>query len=116
MNRQDACSTRKFPLCGTGILPVLDNGARCEVERASSPFLINSGRPAHPTKQVYWLWNGLLARSQSTAGGLEAQPLLPTSKLTFVERASSPFSIHSGRARSPTPTPHKQIDFCGTGF
>ncbi|WP_333342511.1 hypothetical protein [Microcoleus sp. T3B2] len=30
-NRQDACSTRKFTLCGTGILPVLENGARCEV-------------------------------------------------------------------------------------
>ncbi|MEG4852674.1 hypothetical protein QUB10_17520 [Microcoleus sp. B5-D4] len=27
---QDACSTRKFTLCGTGILPVLENGARCE--------------------------------------------------------------------------------------
>jgi hypothetical protein len=23
INRQDACSTRKFNLCGTGILPVL---------------------------------------------------------------------------------------------
>jgi hypothetical protein len=29
--RQDGCSTRKFTLCGTGILPVLENGARCEV-------------------------------------------------------------------------------------
>jgi len=32
LNRQDACSTRKFTLCGTGILPVhkklIDNGAR----------------------------------------------------------------------------------------
>ncbi|MEG3928628.1 MULTISPECIES: hypothetical protein [unclassified Microcoleus] len=27
---QDACSTRKFTVCGTGILPVLENGARCE--------------------------------------------------------------------------------------
>ncbi|MEG4916709.1 hypothetical protein [Microcoleus sp. B7-D4] len=27
---QDASSTRKFTLCGTGILPVLENGARCE--------------------------------------------------------------------------------------
>ncbi|WP_242716630.1 hypothetical protein [Microcoleus vaginatus] len=26
----DACSTRKISLCGTGILPVLDNGARCQ--------------------------------------------------------------------------------------
>jgi hypothetical protein len=32
MNRQDACSTRKFTLCGTGILPVLENGARCELK------------------------------------------------------------------------------------
>jgi hypothetical protein len=32
MNRQDACSTRKFTLCGTGILPVLEKGARCELE------------------------------------------------------------------------------------
>jgi hypothetical protein len=32
MNRQDACSTRKFTFCGTGILPVLENGARCEFE------------------------------------------------------------------------------------
>ncbi|WP_333321018.1 hypothetical protein [Microcoleus sp. D3_18a_C4] len=29
-NRQDACSTTKFISCGTGILPVLENGARCE--------------------------------------------------------------------------------------
>ena len=27
MNRQDACSTRKFIFCGTGILPVADKGA-----------------------------------------------------------------------------------------
>ncbi|MEG4849827.1 hypothetical protein QUB10_02835 [Microcoleus sp. B5-D4] len=26
--RFPACSTRKFTLCGTGILPVADNGAR----------------------------------------------------------------------------------------
>ena len=31
MNRQDACSTRKFTFCGTAILPVLENGARSEV-------------------------------------------------------------------------------------
>ena len=28
---QDACSTRKLILCGTGILPVLDNGARYQL-------------------------------------------------------------------------------------
>jgi hypothetical protein len=32
MNRQDACSTRKFTFCGTAILPVLENGARCEFD------------------------------------------------------------------------------------
>ena len=31
MNGQDARSTRKSTLCGTGILPVLENGARCEI-------------------------------------------------------------------------------------
>ena len=30
MNRQDACSTIKFTFRFTGILPVLENGARCE--------------------------------------------------------------------------------------
>jgi hypothetical protein len=32
MNRQDACSTIKFTVCETGILPVLENGARCEFD------------------------------------------------------------------------------------
>ena len=32
MNRQDAYEARKFTLCGTGILPVLENGARCEFD------------------------------------------------------------------------------------
>ncbi|MBD0342696.1 MAG: hypothetical protein ICV61_18020, partial [Microcoleus sp. Co-bin12] len=32
MNGQDARSTRKSNLCGTGILPVLENGARCELK------------------------------------------------------------------------------------
>ncbi len=36
MNRQDACSTIKFTLCGTGILPVLEKGARCEYESTFS--------------------------------------------------------------------------------
>ncbi|MEG3908346.1 hypothetical protein QT979_11250 [Microcoleus sp. w2-18bC1] len=30
-NWQDARSTRKSTLCGTGILPVLENGARCTI-------------------------------------------------------------------------------------
>ncbi|MEG4116641.1 hypothetical protein QUA43_03980 [Microcoleus sp. N9_B4] len=32
MNRQDACSTRKLIFCGTGILPVADNGARYPID------------------------------------------------------------------------------------
>ncbi|MEG4852413.1 MASE1 domain-containing protein [Microcoleus sp. B5-D4] len=31
-NRQDACSTRDEFSCGTGILPVLDNGVNCEIK------------------------------------------------------------------------------------
>jgi len=35
LNRQDACSTRKFTLCGTGILPVhkklIENGATSQL-------------------------------------------------------------------------------------
>jgi len=34
MNRQDACSTRKFISRFTGILPVLKNSARCELQPA----------------------------------------------------------------------------------
>ncbi|WP_445247135.1 hypothetical protein [Microcoleus sp. OTE_8_concoct_300] len=37
-NRQDACSTRKFTLCGTGILPVhkklIENGATSQLNRS----------------------------------------------------------------------------------
>ena len=33
---QDADPTGKFTLCGTGILPVLENGARCELKQAQS--------------------------------------------------------------------------------
>ena len=34
MNRQDACSTRDKFSCGRGILPVLKNSARCELQPA----------------------------------------------------------------------------------
>ena len=34
MNRQDACSTIEQFSCGTGILPVLQNSARCELQPA----------------------------------------------------------------------------------
>ena len=40
MNRQDACSTRKFTLCGTGILPVLEKGARCEIRSIEGRFTL----------------------------------------------------------------------------
>jgi len=36
MNGQDARSTRKSTLRFTGILPVLENGARCELKRYES--------------------------------------------------------------------------------
>ncbi|WP_333204895.1 hypothetical protein [Microcoleus sp. B5-D4] len=45
LNRQDACSTRKFTLCGTGILPVpkqvIENSATSHIMsgRFSSPRL-----------------------------------------------------------------------------
>jgi hypothetical protein len=32
MGGLEAHPTRKFTLCGTGILPVLDNGGRCELK------------------------------------------------------------------------------------
>ncbi|GAB4206264.1 MAG: hypothetical protein Fur006_63210 [Coleofasciculaceae cyanobacterium] len=32
MGGQDAHPTRKVTFCGTGILPVLENGARAEIE------------------------------------------------------------------------------------
>ncbi|NQE33862.1 non-ribosomal peptide synthetase [Microcoleus asticus] len=41
-NRQDACSTKKIISCGTGILPVLDNGA-------TSQFKPNSGERIYKT-------------------------------------------------------------------
>ena len=31
-NRQDACSTRKFLSCGTGILPVLKKSATSQIQ------------------------------------------------------------------------------------
>jgi hypothetical protein len=35
MNRQDACSTKDKFSCGTGILPVADNGARYPIDRTA---------------------------------------------------------------------------------
>ena len=36
MNGQDARSTRKSTLCGTGILPVLENGATSQLQPTDS--------------------------------------------------------------------------------
>jgi hypothetical protein len=43
MNRQDACSTRKFTLCGTGILPVPENGARYQLEGIFYRIFLENG-------------------------------------------------------------------------
>jgi amino acid adenylation domain-containing protein len=42
-NRQDACSTKKFISCGTGILPVLDNGATSEFKPNSGERIYKTG-------------------------------------------------------------------------
>jgi len=44
MNRQDACEARKFTVCGTGILPVLENGARCELTELKQKMRSSSGK------------------------------------------------------------------------
>jgi YVTN family beta-propeller protein len=40
-NGQDARSTKKFTLCGTGILPVLENGARSQIQQTNSQTHLN---------------------------------------------------------------------------
>jgi amino acid adenylation domain-containing protein len=42
-NRQDACSTIKYISCGTGILPVLDNGATSEFQPNSGERIYKTG-------------------------------------------------------------------------
>ncbi|MEG4962639.1 amino acid adenylation domain-containing protein, partial [Microcoleus sp. K4-C2] len=42
-NRQDACSTRDKFYCGTGILPVLDNGATSEFKQNSGERIYKTG-------------------------------------------------------------------------
>ena len=42
-NRQDACSTKKYISCGTGILPVLDNGATSEFQPNSGERIYKTG-------------------------------------------------------------------------
>jgi hypothetical protein len=73
MNRQDACSTRKFIFCGTGILPVADKGARYQLLLTSCALL------NHPFR-----------------AGSPAQPLLPTRELNFCE-ARKPVLEHGAR-------------------
>src|SRR4028118_1784695 len=76
-NRQDACSTRKFTLCGTGILPVhkklIENGATSQLLLTSCTIL------NHPFR-----------------AGSPAQPLLPTIKLNFCE-AGKPVLEHGAK-------------------
>jgi glycine oxidase len=36
MGEQDACSTTNLIPCGTGILPVLENGAKCQIQTSSN--------------------------------------------------------------------------------
>jgi transaldolase/glucose-6-phosphate isomerase len=47
LNRQDACSTRKSTLCGTGILPVqkriIDNGASSQITNSKLQHYIDEG-------------------------------------------------------------------------
>jgi hypothetical protein len=76
-NRQDACSTRKLTLCGTGILLVhkklLENGATSQLLLTSCTLLNHHFRAGSP-----------------------AQPLLPTRKLNFCE-AGKPVLEHGAK-------------------
>ena len=75
MNRQDACSTRKFTLCGTGILPVIENGARCEWKPTKNNFI------KHSSQQDFCYETGV-----ETPGGLDEPALDATS---FLHRIAS---------------------------
>jgi len=54
MNRQDACSTRKFTLCGTGILPVFENAARCALIKFN-PRLVNKFKSKCDSRTYFFL-------------------------------------------------------------
>jgi hypothetical protein len=63
MDGQDVHPTRKFTLCGTGILPVADNGARYELKLRSCTILNKSflgGQDAHPTRKSILCGTGIL--------------------------------------------------------
>jgi hypothetical protein len=58
MNRQDACEARKFIFCGTGILPVADNGATYQID-CQLTFYEQAGCLFH--NKIDLLWNRHLA-------------------------------------------------------
>ena len=62
-NRQDACSTRKFTLCGTGILPVhkklIENGA-------TSQFKIDLTVNAKDLEETVWRYLCIAKESGAT--------------------------------------------------
>ena len=53
MNRQDACSTTKFNLCGTGILPVAENCAKYEFNASCQKTWLAPGMQTstHPSSE-----------------------------------------------------------------
>jgi prenyltransferase beta subunit len=61
---QDAHPTRKSTLCGTGILPVLDNNdATSQIDRTiiiSFTKINIAGSPAHPTRNSTLCGTGIL--------------------------------------------------------
>jgi len=66
LNRQDACSTRKSTLCGTGILPVqkriIDNGARSQITNSKlQDYIDDDGL------------RGVLSNFQSLQAAIEAK-------------------------------------------
>jgi hypothetical protein len=60
---QDAHPTRKSIFCGTGILPVPDNGARSQIKLTSCTILnkpFTGGQDAHPTRKSILCGTGIL--------------------------------------------------------
>ena len=71
-NRQDACSTREEFSCGTGILPVLDNGVKCEIKP------------------------GIISRLKAFFNGVNSQLQIPSYKFQ-VTNYPSPFAANENR-------------------
>ena len=84
MNRQDACSTRKLIFCGTGILPVAENGE------------VLSGQDTHPTRKLIFCGTGILpvAENGEVLGGQDAHP---TRKLIFCGTGILPVAENGAR-------------------